>query len=33
MFEEQISLFGDDISESKPDNGSRIDVAKLEFVV
>lgn len=32
MFEEQISLFGDDISESKPDNGSRIDVAKLDFV-
>ena len=32
MFEEQISLFGDDISEPKPDKGNRIDVAKLDFV-
>ena len=32
MFEEQISLFGDDISDPKPDNRNRIDVAKLDFV-
>ena len=32
MFEEQISLFGDDISEPKTDKGNRIDVAKLDFV-